>query len=116
METGNEVQRALVDLYLNVKIRNAEELSGFNKHKLEEEKKALKNTNSLLLIDYIRTSVEILINMRKDEDALINIKDDSILSESIKSFKEIPKAYEDQLQKLEEEVRSHIRVLFYIHS
>jgi hypothetical protein len=115
METDNDVQRALIDLYLNVKIRNAEELREFSNDKFEEERKALKDTSSLLLVDYIRTSVEILINLRKDEDALINVKDESILNESIRSLKEISKHYEDQLQKLEEEVRSHIRVLPYPH-
>ena len=104
------MQKALIDLYLNVKVRSTEEITNYNEDKLEEEREVLKEATPLLLVDYIRSSIEILMNMRAEEQALIKAQNvnESILSES--SQKEPPKIYEEQIQKLEEESRSHIRV------
>ncbi len=118
--SNTTIQTALVDLYLNVKIRSTEEINNYSEVKLEEERLSLKDTEPLLLIEYIRSSIEILLNMRSEENALIKLKEDvkSVTSET-PSIKEIPKVYEEQIQKLEEEVRSHIRVNLFcsvIHS
>lgn len=115
MDNYNDIQNALIDLYLNVKIRSSEELRDFTSEKLEDERQTLKDAKPLLLVDYIRTSVEILVSMRKDEDALVCGKEESVLNASVLSLKEVPKPYEEQLQKLEEEVRSHIRVTLPSH-
>jgi len=105
------MQEALVDLYLNVKIRSTEEINSYTEAKLDEERNSLKETDPLLLIEYIRASIEILLNMRSEENALIKTKDEEAVSvTSEKSVKEIPKLYEQQIIKLEEETRSHIRV------
>ena len=48
------VQEALIDLYLNVKVRNSDEISKYDEKKLEEEREELKETDSLVLIEYIK--------------------------------------------------------------
>ena len=50
-------------------------------------------------------TIEVLINMKKEEDS-----HETLYSEASRaSIKEIPKDYETQLVKYEEEIRSHIK-------
>ena len=99
------IQKALIDLYLIVKVRTIEELENYNENKKKEERESLSSTNSLMLIDYIKESIEILLNMNEEENALIKAKKYN----TRKSSYEIPIIYDEQLQKFEEEIRSHIR-------
>jgi len=62
----------------------------------------------LQLIDYIRSSIEILTNIKREE---FEYKEKDHLSLVSTSKDEPPSDYEDSLQKLEAEVRNHIRVL-----
>ncbi len=110
--SDNSLQQALVDLYLNVKVRSTDEIEKYDEEKLEEERKTLKETEPLLLVEYIRTSIEILMNVRAEEKALVKSQKEeteSVTSET-PSQSEPPRAYEQQIQKLEEESRMHIRV------
>ena len=64
------MRRALVDLFLSVKIRTNEEIDGYNKDKLADERVRLHNETkicNLTLVDYIKTSIEILMNMKSEE-------------------------------------------------
>ena len=61
------VRKALIDLYLNVKIRSQEEISAMNDEAMDREKQKLESTDTLDIIDYIKHSVEILMHMRMEE-------------------------------------------------
>lgn len=83
------------------------------------------NFDSLTIIDYIRTSIEILMQMKLDDDKTADPKslkrdmsdistfkrnDQTPMSSTTKSLDLPPKEYEQQLQQYEAEVRNHIKV------
>ena len=59
---------ALADLYLNVKIKKEENIH-MNQEKMTNEKIKLfgQNITALTLIEYIKTSFEIIIDIQNDE-------------------------------------------------
>lgn len=60
-----------------------------------------------VVLDYIRTSVEILLNMKGEEEEK---KKHSKANKDIEAEIEPPKHYEKMLQKLEGDIRTHIRI------
>lgn len=74
------MHEAIIDLYLQVKIRSNEEVSGFSFHILQidnfnedqfnKERDRLLKFDSLTVLDYIRTSIEILMQMKLEEEKL----------------------------------------------
>ena len=88
--------------------------------------------DSLTVLDYIRTSIEILMQMKFDDNQTGNTDnqqrerfsqftgndhqqrtDDNVNSEMVSTFRSLdlpPKEYEQQLQQYEAEVRNHIKV------
>jgi len=103
------IREALIELYLSVKVRKADDIDQYNEKLLQEEKENLKNIDILVLIGYIKTSIEILMNLKNEDEKLQKSEVSSIISD--KSCEQ-PKKYEEALQKLEDEVRSHIRVFY----
>jgi hypothetical protein len=108
------IQEAIIELYLNVKIRKQDDvirnlikLDKFEHNSLEKEKEKLLKTNPLLILDYIKSSIEILINMKVQEKLQTTVQ--SRNSEEI-SDDDI-NVYEKELRHLEAEIRSHIKVL-----
>lgn len=65
------IQEALIDLYLNVKVRSKDEINDYNSEDLTRERENLYSTSPIDLINYIQTSVEILMNI-KVEDYICN--------------------------------------------
>lgn len=63
------LRQAVLELFLSVKIRSDEEIDAYNKDKFEVEKKELKDVDGYSLIDYIKQSIEMLMNMKMDESA-----------------------------------------------
>ena len=61
------IQEALIDLYLNVKVRSKEEISNYNEDDLVKERDNLYLTSPIDLINYIQTSVEILMNIKVED-------------------------------------------------
>lgn len=61
------VRKAIIELYLNVKIRSQEEIQQMSDEAMEQEKINLNCVDTLDIIDYIKSSVEILMHMRIDE-------------------------------------------------
>ena len=61
-----------------------------------------------MILDYIKSSVEILMNLKAEEGATNNAASATQRSEC--QVGEAAKGYEHMLQKLEEEIRNHIRV------
>lgn len=56
-----------MNLYLQVKVRTAKELDGFKDQDLQAEYEKLITFDSLTVLQYIQTSVEILMSMKKDD-------------------------------------------------
>lgn len=109
METSSSqdgVHKALVELYLSVKVRSAEEIESYTQEKLEEELQALKSVECLLLVAQIREVVETVLAIKAEEARVLACDCDSEVP-----TKEVIKAYEEQLQSLEAEIRVHIAVI-----
>ena len=104
------ISQALIDLYLNVKVRSTEDIENYNEDKLEEERENLEETDPLIIIEYIKTSIEILLNIKEEEQQAQLLHQKTAVDESMKSEKEPPQDYEQIIQKLEAETRMHIRV------
>ena len=56
-----------MELYLSVKIRSDEEIDEYNKQLFEKEKEELSGVDGFDLIDYIKSSIEVLMNMKMEE-------------------------------------------------
>jgi protein associated with RNAse G/E len=61
------IQEALIDLYLNVKVRSKDEINDYDEDDLMKERENLYMTSPLDLINYIQTSVEILMNIKVED-------------------------------------------------
>eukprot|EP00831_Metopus_contortus_P071992 TRINITY_DN65739_c0_g1_i1.p1 TRINITY_DN65739_c0_g1~~TRINITY_DN65739_c0_g1_i1.p1 ORF type:complete len:179 (+),score=56.22 TRINITY_DN65739_c0_g1_i1:115-651(+) len=102
-KTGQNLKDAIIDLYLNIKIRSNDEIVQFTDEKYDAERIKLCETDLFVILDYIRTTVEILMNMKEEEK-------EQHSSRSVDTTRDIPKEYEQALQKLEEEARNHVRI------
>jgi len=65
LSPSEQVKEAIIDLYLNVKIRNPDE--SMESEELEEDKDWLWTHDEITILDYIRSSVEILMNLKIEE-------------------------------------------------
>lgn len=62
------VKEAIVDLYLAIKIRSTEELDKINDENLQiEKKKLMRNADSFQILEYIRSSIEIIMNLKVED-------------------------------------------------
>ena len=61
------VRKAILDLYMNVKIRSQDEIQYMSEQLMDKERKKLNTVDTLDIIDYIKQSVEILMHMRQEE-------------------------------------------------
>ena len=61
-----EVHKGLIELYLDVKVRSNDEIVGLSDDQLEREQARLLEIDSLALIEYIKTSIEILLNLKME--------------------------------------------------
>ena len=50
-----------------MKIRSDEEIDGYNEELFKEEKRQLREIDGFTLIDYIKSSIEVLMNMKVEE-------------------------------------------------
>ena len=97
----------------------------FESDQLHKERERLVKLDSLTVLEYIRTSIEILMAMRQDDDKDMSKEggrsyrfprdgeNGGAASEFSSTFQSIdfaPKEYEQQLQVYEAEVRNHIKV------
>jgi hypothetical protein len=55
------------DLYLNVKVRSKDEITMYDEEDLVKERENLYMTSPIDLINYIQTSVEILMNIKVED-------------------------------------------------
>lgn len=118
-DVNNNLHDALIDLYLKVKVRSSEEIEQYNTGLMLEEKKELEDTSGIVLIEYIRSNVEILLNIKSEggqtetnHNKSLNYPEffshaSSILSQNSKANN--TQGYEKVIRKLEKDVRDHIR-------
>lgn len=67
-ETIKNVKEAIIDLYLAIKIRSTEELDQINESNLRNEKsKLLKSCDCFQILEYIRSSIEIIMNLKIED-------------------------------------------------
>ena len=71
---------------------------------MNEERENLRKTNPLTLMDYIRSSIDILIDLKVDE------KLEALKGSDEEDSEEKQNEYETLLRKLENDIRQHIRV------
>lgn len=137
MSSASQVlHEAIIDLYLQVKVRPNEEIDHFGQEQFKKERERLLKFDSLTVLDYIKTSIEILMSLKGENTdgnnkstgnaihGLDNLNysnlnsnrggkdnlNDTGLSSTFKSIDLPPKEYEQQLQQYEAEVRNHIKV------
>ena len=113
-----EIKNKLIELYLFLKIRKTDEIENITKEDIEKEKNNLNILSVNDIINYIKTSIEILIELKASEKYEEKIFED----ESKKFYKNKENKndenglilYEGMLIKAEKDIRKHIRVKKYI--
>ena len=65
--TYEALKEGILELYLSVKIRSDEEIDNYNEEFFKEEKRELVDVDGFTLIDYIKSSIEVLMNMKVEE-------------------------------------------------
>ena len=113
--TGKTLKETLIELYLDVKVRDNEEvyfcqsqIENFDNEKYDAEKLHLINESPFVILEGIRSSFETLTDIRKE----IYTSQDLSKSKSQRNKIEIDeeKNYNELLQNLEKEVRDHIGI------
>ena len=110
----NEIKNKLIDLYLFLKIRKSEELDNITKEDIKNEKDSLAILPTTDIINYIKDSIEALIELKaceKYEEKILN-------DESKKKYRNTEDKndenglmlYEGMLIQAEKDIRKHIRV------
>lgn len=65
---ATDIKEAIIDLYLAIKIRSTEELDKINDGNLKTEKeKLIENVDSFQILEYIRSSIEIIMNLKIED-------------------------------------------------
>jgi len=110
----NEIKNKLIDLYLFLKIRKSEELENITKEDIRNERDSLSILPTTDIINYIKDSIEALIELKaceKYEEKILN-------DESKKKYRNTEDKndenglmlYEGMLIQAEKDIRKHIRV------
>jgi len=67
-ENPKNIKEAIIDLYLAIKIRSTEELDRINDGNLQDEKtKLMDNFDCFQILEYIRSSIEIIMNLKIED-------------------------------------------------
>jgi hypothetical protein len=122
----NALREAVTDLYLDVKIRSSDEIDKYDTIEFSRERDKLDLLSVSNIVEYIKASIEILMNMKLDESGRKipeneyrpssrpffkkNDKPTEGTHKSYSSDYDPPKEYENVIQKLEADIRNHIRV------
>ena len=109
-----EIKKQLIDLYLCVKVRKSEEIEKLTSENVNSERQNLKNLPLIDIINYIQSSIDILVDLKATEKYEQKIQNDESKDKNINY--EDPKdanglkLYEGMLIKIEGDLRNHIRV------
>ena len=116
----NEIKKALIDLYLCVKVRKSEEIEKLTSENVNSERKNLKNLPLTDIINYIQNSIDVLVDLRANEKYEKKMESDESKDKYVNY--EDPtdanglKLYEGMLIKVEGDLRNHIRVILNIYN
>jgi hypothetical protein len=99
------LEESIIDLYLGLKIRKTED-----DNRREEEREKLRKTNPKIVLEYVKSSIDILISTTvKEKLERISANNSDLINLDETEVNE----YEKQLRQVESEIRNHIRVSFY---
>jgi hypothetical protein len=104
----DDLKNSIVDLYQNVKIRKQSDAKLIDKKFLEEEKSSLLSISPIVLINYIKIHLNLLIDIKVDEK-IAKIKANPM--DYISSYgSELPaNDYEKLLRRYEGDIRNYIK-------
>ena len=120
------IETELIDLYMKLKVRKNEDIEKLDEKDLIQEREKLKASDPFVIINYIKTSIDILIDLKVEElyeDRFINNKkenDNKVKNEgpglpadsnNKEPQEEEMNEYEVLLIKAEADIRSHLKVL-----
>ena len=114
-----EIKKALIDLYLGVKIRKLSEINNMQDDLITEEEQILNKLPIIEIINYISNSIEILSEMKAQDKYEEKIMEDEekekyVNKNDMENDPNGLKLYEGMLVKAESDIRNHIRVSYYI--
>lgn len=90
-------------------------MDSFSKEKELKEKEKLSKTSSLIILDYIKSSIDILVNLKVQETLESNKnRGTSELNLLSTNEEDSPNEYEKLLRQLEAEIRNHIKVKYLL--
>jgi hypothetical protein len=112
-----EIKKALIDLYLGVKIRKLSEIDNMPDELIIEEEQILNKLPIIEIINYISNSIEILSEIKAQEKYEEKIMEDEkkekfINKNDMENDPNGLKLYEGLLVKAESDIRNHIRVSY----
>lgn len=102
------LEDAIIDLYLSVKIRSNDEVNFsvlikitqidiYDETTLSAERQKLKDVDPFTVVEYIKASVEILMNMKNDDKKTTPPADDDFQSAEESARGDLQTQYEQQL-------------------
>ena len=106
----DDLKNSIIDLYQNVKIRKQSDAKLIDKAFLEQEKKSLSSISSLLLIDYIKIHLNLLIDIKVNEK-ISQIKDNPINFIHLYGSDIPANDYEKLLRRYEGDIRNYIKLV-----
>ena len=63
-----EIREALIDLYINVKVRNDTSINDLTESRIEGEKDQIRHLDGLELVEYIKAAIEVLVSLKDEDD------------------------------------------------
>jgi hypothetical protein len=96
----NNIHDALVELYLDLKLRKLNELNLIEEaENVMEEKDGLRGKDTMTVVNYLKYSMEQFLDDKMSDGRKTTTSDQDTTN------------YEELLRKLEGDIRSHIRVI-----
>ena len=112
-----EIKSQLIDLYLYLKIRKADDIAEITKEDIQNEKISLDILPTKEIIKYIKNSIETLIELKaceKYEEKVLNDESKkNYHNNENKSDENGLLLFKGMLRKAEKDTRKHIRVNIY---
>lgn len=99
------LEESIIDLYLGLKVRKTDD-----DNRRDEEREKLRKTNPKIVLEYVKSSIDILISTTvKEKLERISANNSDLYNLDETEVNE----YEKQLRQVESEIRNHIRVSFF---
>ena len=108
--TIDELKNSIIDLYQHIKIRKESDANLIDSAYLEEEKISLLSISPLVLIEHIKTHLNILINIKVNE-RLSQLKENPIEFISLYGSEIPANDYEKLLRRYEGDIRNYIKLV-----